>query len=138
MKRILSGSYQALSSDIVQSPRTADKVLDEVSRRIRDEMKHVCSSSHDSILRDAHEGIIHFSWDTVWVELSQQLPTLIKILIMILPNYKDNKNIICMIVCMLLKKRLNKVSLVQRVLSILLYGNGCSKQVCVHVDASLA
>jgi L1 cell adhesion molecule like protein len=93
-------------------------------------MKSICSTNNDSILRDMHEGVKYFSWETVWLELLRELPTLMKLLITLLPRY-GSKHIplLCVIASMLLKRRLGKMAFVQRAISVLLYGNGCSKQV---------
>ena len=116
----------------MSSPRTSDLAISSICHTIHKEMKNICSLSHDSILRDSHEGVKHFSWQTVFLELKNNMPTLIKVLAAIITDHKNSKSIICLIACMLLKKRLGKMSLVQRAISILLYGNGCSKQVCVY------
>ena len=50
VKCVLHKSYNALQSSIVQSPRTSDKVLEEVTRACRIEMKFICSLEHNSIL----------------------------------------------------------------------------------------
>ena len=41
--------------------------------------------------------------------------------------------LVCVIISMLLKKRFPKMGLLQRAISVLLYGNGCSKQVCLLI-----
>jgi len=130
VKRIVRKSYASLTSSVVSSPRTSDLVISNICHTIHREMKNICSLSHDSILRDSHERVKHFSWQTVFLELKSNMPTLIKLLAAIIPDHKS-KSMICLIACMLLKKRLGKMSLVQRAISILLYGNGCSKQVAM-------
>ena len=129
VKRIARRSYTSLSSSIVSCSRTSDKVLTEVARCIRREMKAICSERHDSVLRDTYEGVKRFSWKTVWLELLKNMPTLVKLLVAILSKRNQSNDVISLIVCMILKQRLGKMALVQRVISILLYGNGCHKQV---------
>ena len=129
MRRIVRKSYRSLSSSVVSSLRTADSVVATVSQSIRKEIKHIMSLEHDSILKDSTEAVRRFSWETVWLELTNEVPTLMKLLATLLPNDKSSRNIICVIVCMILKKRFQKMSLVQRAISILLYSTGSSKQV---------
>ena len=129
VKRIARRNYTSLSSSLASCSRTSNKVLMDVARGIRKEIKGICSENHNSVLRDTYEGVKHFSWETVWLELLKQVPTLIKLLITILPDHKQSRNVVCLIVCIMLKKSLGKMGLVQRVLSILLYGNRCNKQV---------
>ena len=88
--------------------------------------------SHDSILRDNIEAVNHFSWETVWLELLANVPILMQILSALIPNPQDDKPLLCLIASMLLKRRLPKMGLVQRAISLLLYGNGTSKQVCYN------
>ena len=127
VKRIIRKNYASLSSCFVSSPRTSDLVISNVCQTIHKEMKNICSISHDSIIRDTHEAVKYFSWQTIFLELKNNMPTLMKILGALIPDHKNSKGIICLIACMILKRRLGKMSLVQRAISILLYGNGCSK-----------
>ena len=129
VKRIVRKNYASLSSCLVSSPRTSDHVISNICQTIHKETKRICSISHDSILRDTHEAVKSFSWQTVFLELKNNMPTLMKISGALIPDHKSNKSVICLIACMILKKRLGKMSLVQRAISILLYSNGCSKQV---------
>lgn len=50
------------------------------------------------------------------------------------PGKDDGKRVmlLCVIVSMMLKKRYPKMALLQRAVSVLLYGNGCSKEVHKH------
>ena len=107
-------------------------ILNEVIKLIKREIKIICSMSHDSILRDNIEAVNHFSWETVWLELLANVPILMQILSALIPNPQDDKPLLCLIASMLLKRRLPKMGLVQRAISLLLYGNGNSKQVCYN------
>ncbi len=51
-----------------------------MARTIREEMKTLGSMEHDSILRDNIEAVKQFSWETIFMELSQKVPTLIRLL----------------------------------------------------------
>lgn len=90
----------------------------------------MCSLSHDSNLRDSHEGIKRFSWDTVWTELKAEAPTLMSLLALILKN-PNNKPVLCLIACMILKQFNHHLSLIQRVISILFYSSGTPKKVSI-------
>ena len=62
------------------------------------------------------------------------VPTLMKFLVALVSD--DNcKPLLCVIACMILKHRSQRMSLVQRVISVLLYGNGTHKK--VHVRDTL-
>lgn len=100
---------------------------------IKKEMKVICSESHDSILWDCNEGIRFFKWERLFKEMCDQMPTLTTLLLFLVSGKDDTKRIIlvCVLSCMLLKNRFRKMGLLQRIVSVLLYGNGCSKQLGV-------
>ena len=129
MRHIVRHIYTALTSSIATSSRTSDKVILEVVKMIRREMKEICSMKHNSLLRTSDDSISQFSFDEVRTELMQKIPMLMTIMSGILTKKSINKPLLCLISGMLLKQRLSKMSLMQRVLSVLLYGNGASKQV---------
>ena len=79
------------------------------------------------MLRDTDKGLKCFSWKAVWSELYSNVPNLVKFLSLILRG--SPTRLICLIVVVILKYRVPKMALVQRVISTLLYGNGASKQV---------
>ena len=61
-------------------PATSDRILHEVARKIKSEMKFMGSVDNDSILRDSIQALKQFSWDTVYLELEANNPTLVKLL----------------------------------------------------------
>ncbi len=80
IKQYTRRSFQFLASAVVASDITSDKVLREIARTIKQEMKTLASIEHDTILRDNIEVVKHFSWDTVFMELNEKVPTLIRLL----------------------------------------------------------
>ena len=132
MKWLVRGSYGALSS-LIASERCSDQILMKIIKLIKEKLKHICSLNHSSILQDDNEAVKRFCWETVWLELQSNVLILMKILTELLPvpTPNEDKPLICLIVSMILKRRLSKMGLVQRALSILLYGNGTSRQVII-------
>ncbi len=63
-----------------EGPATSDRILLEVARKIKSEMKFMGSVDNDSILRDSIQALKQFSWDTVYLELEANIPTLVKLL----------------------------------------------------------
>ena len=102
-------------------------LLSAVAKRIKTEMSSLCSPKSSSILRDNHEALKHFSWRTLWSEFSVKVPSLVKLLQQLLP--KADMKLLCFIVSIILKKRCMHACLLQRVISIMLYGNATGKQV---------
>ena len=129
VKRVVKGSYTALTKSVVNSDRTSDKVMGILIGNIKKEIKEICSNAHNSILLDDHEAVKKFSWKTIWTELNQKLPTLMKLLTGIVDKSSEKQPVLCLIASMILKARYSRMALVQRAISLLLYGNGASKQV---------
>ena len=98
-------------------------------------MKFISSDDHNSLLRDSNDGIKDFKWDRLFGELSRYMPTCVSLLLSFISGKDDSRRVmlVCVIISMLLKKRFPKMGLLQRAISVLLYGNGCSKQVCLLI-----
>lgn len=86
-----------------------------------------------TILKGSESELKNFSWVKVSQELDSHLPTLSALLRGVLP--KGKRPIISMIMCMMLKQAYSKVSLAQRVVSVMLYGNSANKQVKKFFDS---
>ena len=114
IKRVAKGRYTALASTITNSARTNNKK----------EIEQVCSETHGSILADSHQA----SWETIWCEVSQQMPCLVKLLSGLVDS-SDKKPMLCLIISMTLKSHCKNISLAQRAISVFLYGNGVTKLV---------
>ena len=65
--------------------------ISAVARAVQEELNVLCSTNHDSILRDSIEAVKHFSWETVWLELCKMLPTLVSLLMELVRHPPDNK-----------------------------------------------
>ena len=58
------------------------------------------------------------------------MPTLMRLLAALVTDAEKSKPFLCTVACMLLKQKSQRMSLVQRIISLLLYGNGTRKKVC--------
>ena len=114
---------------ISAKPAITNAVILSMSKRILKEIKQLCSLNRCSLLRDDVEAVKNFSWETVWGEMTRDLPTFVFLLQRLIKHPADHKPLICLIISMILKQRSPKVSLVQRAISVFLYGNGTSKVV---------
>lgn len=105
--------------------------IKQAAIEMKKEMRLMCSDKLDSCLHDSEEGILFFKWDHLFQEFSQTMPKCVQMFLLLIPGTNDERKImlLCVILSMLLKKRYPKMALMQRAISILLYGNGCSKQV---------
>ena len=76
VKRFVRKNYKALSTSLLKSGRTQNQIITQVINIIKNELKKICSLSHHSILRDSHEAVKNFSWETVWLELSYAIASI--------------------------------------------------------------
>ena len=127
IKQYARRCYQAVAATAAKSAPTCEKKMREVARTIRREMEDLASADHDSILRDTTEAVKHFSWETIALELKKKVPTLMSLLRSLVRN--KSQPFISSLACQLIKDHHPKLGLMQRAVSVLLYGNGTSKHV---------
>ena len=82
----------------------------------------------------AVEAVKCFSWETVKLELFKKVPTLMSLLLQIVNKSTERIPLLCLVASQLLKCRHQRLCLVQRAVSVMLYGNGSAKQVRIRVS----
>lgn len=96
----------------------------------------MCTHRVDSILQQTScESLSNFQWINLIGELQEHAPTLMTILNACTKTrrHKQNRNgVIGMCAAMLLKFRNNRMSLVQKLISTILYAGHSGKQVCFN------
>lgn len=101
---------------------------------LRYEVKKLCSQNVNSIQRSKESGSIHnFPWDEILKEAKRNCPTLTKLLIAVSTTKTPRRNqmyLISTIICMLCKHRCSRMSLFQRLISVLLYSGHVGTKVC--------
>lgn len=104
--------------------------------RIQKEIQKICSTKFgDSVLRDTSvAAVTRFSWKPLLEELKEHAPTLYAIIRAALRRAKRKveHSAIGIVASTILKLRNRKLSQPQAVISTLLYGGHCSKQVSKH------
>ena len=128
------GKRTSIAQAVLKDEALADLVVRGVANTIGKEVKLVCSAKHNSILTmKTKPALENFTWRTVWAELQQSAPTLLKVLQGLLPRQKREseaaKPIICMCAAILLKFRNPRVNVVQAVISLVLQAGHASKEV---------
>ena len=124
-------SYKAAARAITSADQTKSHIVVSVAQQIRQEMSGICSSQNPSLLRSSYAGVKNFSWKAISSEFSTRVPTLMFLLKSILP--KSDDRFILFAVALILKKRCKHLFLVQKVISILLYGYATNKQVSLFL-----
>ena len=131
IRRIVRKNYVSTASALVNSPTIGQSIVAKLALRIRREMQYISCRSHDTILRDSVNSVKHFSWERVRLELQKNMPTLMTLLSQLVGRASERSPLICLLLSMILKSRHNHMGLVQRAVSVMLYGNGTAKQVSV-------
>ncbi len=129
VKRLTRRSYSSMATAIVASQPGTKPLISSVVRQVKGEIRKLCSDKHDTVLRDCIEAVKFFSWETVWLELGQNVPTLMTLLKSLVTFPERNRPLLCFLASVILKQRSPKLGLVQRAISLLMYGNGTSKEV---------
>ena len=129
IKRLSRKFYGSTASALVNSPTTAHSIITKLAIRIKEEMKAISSCSHDSVLKDTSEAVKHFDWETVRLEFLQKIPTLMSLLSQVVGQATKRSPLISLLASMILKSRHQRMGLIQRAVSVMLYGNGTAKQV---------
>jgi len=123
-------NYRAAAKGLITTEHISDHVVESLTQRVHHEMMVICSEQHNSILCDSHKGVKRFSWESIWLEFQANVPTLYKLLSGFVP--KADGRFISFVISLLLKKRCKHMSLVQWVISTLLYGHSAKKQVSMY------
>lgn len=118
-----------MASAVVSSQPGNRAVVCSIVQQVKKEICGLCSMERETVLRDSIEAVKFFSWETIWLELEHCIPTLMTLLKLLVKHPGCNKPLLCFLASMLLKQRSPKLSLVQKAISILMYGNGTSKEV---------
>ena len=131
-----------MARQAVNDGRIRVHVLDMLGQNVRKEMCRMSMISKPSYLRgSAPQDVVSFSWDCIVHELQEKAPTLYSLLhsatsVTISPSKARKTSrrakqipIIGICAAILLQCRCHSMNLVQRLLSILLYNGGASKQV---------
>ena len=113
-KQLAHRDYNALSKTFVNAH--ASDAIDEIGKVINQEIRHICSLTHNSLLRCYGADIKNFSWERVWDELKENVPKLVLLVSLLCP--KGSIILRSTIICMLLKQSNPKMSLLQRVANI--------------------
>lgn len=131
----------AIARQVMAHARIKREILKCVGRAIRKDMKHVCSKKLSSILRcRSAEDMKNFTWDALHAELDTHAPVFCHILNeCIRPKRRETKTgksravidtaVVGLCSALLLRHWNQRMNLVQRIISTLLYSGHAPKQV---------
>jgi len=117
----------------MENPKRKEYTINHIEYLVRQEMITMCSSKTKSVLFDPIVADLQtFSWKKIIDELVVKAPIFVGILRACLKTRRNRQNtdaIIVICASILLKHRYNKINLVQKVLSLILYAGHTGKQV---------
>ena len=138
-KAIARGSRKAVAEQCFKDPSTKKYLLEVFGREIRKDIRHISSSKTPSCLRySSPEDLCTFTWDKLLTELSTGAPTLLEILRAATRKRIPRSNtigVICMCAGIILKHHNPTLSLVQKILTVILFAGHVSKQVSRSIVA---
>lgn len=122
-----------MAAGAVDSSVTGPAIVSRICTNIKTEMKTISTITHNSFLRNSIESVKQFSWEAVHKEFLNHMPTLMDILSSLIPKSAERKPLQCMIASQILKCHHPEMALVQRAVSVMMYGNSVPKQVICYV-----
>lgn len=128
--------FTAVTDHCFKDKTIREHSVNKVATIIHSEIKEMCTHNVDSILQQAScESLINFQWINLISELQKHAPTLMTILNACTKTRRQRENrngVIGMCAAVLLNFRHNRMSLVQKLISTILYAGHSGKQVCLQ------
>ena len=121
---------QGIAEETMKNPSTRKRVLNLVGRELQKEVQKMASDSTNSLLK--MEDLKEFEWDKLLQELSTHAPVLLGVLQAATKTRSPRTNtnaVICICAAIIFKQRNSKMSLVQKIISLVLYAGHTSVQV---------
>ena len=136
-KTITRGSHVALARRCLENDDIRKCIIRGVSRMLRKEIATLCSNLVPSVLRDkSNNGLKSFQWKCLLDELQTHAPMLLEILkscTKVRWPISQQQAVIGVITAILCKNRRNSASLIQRLISVILYSGHASKMVSISL-----
>jgi hypothetical protein len=141
-KAIVKGLTRKQGPTFAKTTWASEKYRTEIikhhSLKLGEEAKAICSSSGEtcSLRSKQVESILSLNWMALHAELSSKAPLLMSVLEAVTPTKRkpQKKLAHCMCVSVLLFARTKNMSLIQRLVSVLLYAGHASKQVYTRLN----
>ena len=118
VKKLTRWCYPSMAKTIVASQAGSSAVVFTIARLMKREIHRLCSDEHDTLLCDSIEAVKCFSWETMWLELEKNVPTLMALLKSLLTFPQRKRSLLCFLASALLKQWSPKLALLQRAISV--------------------
>ena len=132
-KAVARGHRQGLAVECLKDPIIKRYLLKRIGVLVRNEHRYLCSDSTSSILRSqCVTDLREFSWEKLLDELKANAPIFLSILCECTRTRRPRGNqdaVVGMCAAIILKHRFSRMSLVQKILSLILYAGHTGMQV---------
>lgn len=126
-------SMKKVADQCLFSKKSHNYALRNIGKTVLKEVKSFVAKSNLSLFGShSMKDLREFEWDRLHQEMLETAPTLSSIFFSATKCRKERSNrigVICLCMAIILKYRSNKMNFVQRILSLVLYANKCSKKV---------
>lgn len=126
-------SRKTIAVESMKDPCTRQVLVKLFGKEVHKEIRLMASESF--LCSQSKDDLKEFKWDRLHAELSHKAPVLLSILLDATKTRVPRPNshiVVGTCVAILLKHRNPKMSLLQRIISLVLYAGHTSKQVCYH------
>ena len=133
-KAVAHRSQKTIAVECIKDPITRKHVVRLIGKEFCKEIQFMASENAQSVLcSQSAEDLKEFKWDTLHAKLSNKAPILQSILLAATNTRVPRPNahiVVGTCAAILLKHRNPKMSLLQKIISFVLYAGHASKQVC--------
>ena len=131
-KALGCATHQSFAKHAVSNVIIRSYIIKHLGRIIKMELKSLCSSS--ILLNKDKEVLSTFNWERLTHDFKMKSPLLYALLESCLPKFisLDSEAIVGSCICILAKSRRYSASLLQRIVSLVLYQGHAGKQVSMH------
>lgn len=129
-KHIARGNKFSIARDCMKDPVLRKHVVKKMGILLRKELRQLCASK--VLQGNPHSRLAMFTWDVLLADMEQHAPTLLEMLKVCTKKrgcQEGSKAVIGICTAILCKHRQRTMSLVQKILSLVLYAGHCSKKV---------
>lgn len=132
-KNIARGSHVALARRCLENSEIRKCIVRKIGHLLRKEVAQLCSNGVKSVLLDKTNHMLKsFKWNSLMDEIASSCPILLAILQSCTKVPRSNSQhevVIGVITALLCKNRRSSASLIQRLISVILYTGHASKRV---------
>ena len=135
-KAIARKSKATIVRECIKDPTMFKYIINKISRILQSELRRMCAVEVNSVLKQQlPKNFSEFTWDILIKEAEVYAPVLLAILNACTTTKTPRSNrlgTIGMCIAILLKYRYDKMCLVQKILSLILYAGHSGKEVCMY------